>query len=341
MADGGEGTVAVFLAAGAQRRTLRVHGPLRDPVEATYACQDDLAVIEMASASGLGLLTKDRYDPLHATTFGTGELLAAVGAGGARRCIVGVGGSATVDAGTGMLRALGVRFLDEGRDEIREAMPGFAHLARIDLERLDRRVLDMQIAVACDVQNPLLGPNGSARVFAPQKGASPGDVALLERVITRIAAVSASTIGHDLSEVPGAGAAGGLAFALAAFLGARMERGALLVGHERGLDKALPGATLCATGEGSIDMQTLQGKTVAGVAEMARAAGVPVVAFGGRVEPAAAAALKELGVESVETARGIPLQEALRQAGVLLEAAAARYFSGLRREPDGGARPGV
>jgi glycerate kinase len=325
MADGGEGTVDAFLAGGAERRTLRVHGPLGDAVEAVYARSGDLAVVEMASASGLALLARERYDPLRASTYGTGELLAEIAREGARRCIVGIGGSATVDVGTGMLRALGVRFLDDSGSEIEGAMPGYERLARIELEHLDDRVRALDIAVASDVDNPLTGANGAARVFAPQKGASQQDVVTLERAASRIADVSAKTLGRDLRNVPGAGAAGGLGFALAAFLGARIERGALLVGRERGLGTALNGADLCATGEGKIDMQTLEGKTVSGVAEIARGAGVRVVAFGGLVESDAKKALAKLGVDAVETATGIPLDDALRRAGELLEAAARRY----------------
>lgn len=331
MADGGEGTVDAFLCSGAARCVVRVCGPLGDPVEAIYARTGDLAVMEMASASGLGLLEKERYDPLHASTYGTGELLAAAAKAGARRCIVGIGGSATVDVGTGMLRALGVRFLDEAGGEIGDEMAAYEHLARIDIERLDRGVLAMEIAVASDVDNPLTGDRGAARVFGPQKGASPEEVELLERVIVHIADIAATTCGRDLRDEPGAGAAGGLGFALLAFVRAQIEPGALLVGRERGLDRALRGAALCATGEGSIDMQTLEGKSVIGVAEMARAAGVRVVAFGGRVEPDAAEALRKLGVETVETAPGILRDDALRRAAALLEEAAQNYAHRLTR----------
>lgn len=325
MADGGEGTVEAFLAGGAQERRARVRGPLGDPVEARYARSGDLAVIEMSSASGLSLLSKDRYDPIRANTYGTGELIAAAARGGASRCIVGIGGSATVDVGTGMLRALGVRFLDASGAEITGPMSAYEHLARIDIDRLDEPVRAMAIAVASDVENPLTGDDGAARVFGPQKGASEEDVAVLERVASQIADVTAKTIGRDLRNMPGAGAAGGLGFALAAFLSARIERGALLVGKERGLDRALRGADLCATGEGKIDMQTLEGKTVAGVAEMAKDAGVRVVAFGGVVDAKAAAAFAQRGVDTVETAHGIALDEALRRAAELLERAARDY----------------
>ncbi len=327
MADGGEGTVDAFLASGAQRCSVRVRGPLGDPVEAIYARNGDLAVIEMSAASGLALLPKERYDPLHATTYGTGELLTSAAAAGARRCIVGIGGSATVDAGTGMLRALGVRFLDASGSEIDHGMPDYERLASIDVRGFNNRVTEMKIAVASDVDNPLTGEHGAARVFGPQKGASTRDVEMLDRVITHIADVAAATLGKDLRDMPGAGAAGGLGFALAAFLHARIERGALLVGKARGLDEALRGAGLCATGEGSIDAQTLEGKTVEGVAEMAKAAGVKLVAFGGRVEPETAKALAARGVETVEISTGLALDVALRRAAELLEQHAATWAS--------------
>ena len=230
-----------------------------------------------------------------------------------------------------MLRALGVRFLDVAGAEIRGPMLEYERLARIDLSHMNERVRAMGILVASDVANPLLGENGAARVFAPQKGASPDDVALLECVAAQIADVSAKVLGRDLRDTPGAGAAGGLGFALAAFLGARIERGALLVGKERGLERALQGADLCATGEGKIDMQTLEGKTVSGVAEMAREAHVHVAAFGGVVNPQAAAAFKERGVETIETAADIPLEEALQRAAELLETAAKNYGTVLAR----------
>lgn len=330
MADGGEGTVEAFLAAGARKRTRTVDGPLGTRVVATYACAGNAAIVEMASASGLQLLTKERYDPLHATTYGTGQLLAAAARDGVERCIVGLGGSATVDVGTGMLRALGVGFFDDAGNEISASMDEYERLARIDCSGLDGRVLAMEITVATDVDNPLLGENGAARVFGPQKGASARDVAVLERAAARIADVVAATLGRDERNAAGAGAAGGVGFALAAFLRARIEPGATVVAKAQGLDRKLAGADLCATGEGKIDLQTLEGKTVSGVSRMARAVGVPVVAFGGVVEPEAAAALKEWGVQCVETATGVPLDEALRRAPELLEKAARAYGAAAR-----------
>lgn len=331
MADGGEGTVDAFLAGGAQRRSARVRGPLGKSVTAVYARDGELAIVEMAAASGLALLAKDEYDPLHATTFGTGELLLAAAGDGARRCLVGIGGSATVDCGTGMLRALGVRFLDDAGNELGDALDAYEHLARIDAGALDPRVAAMEIVVASDVRNPLVGERGAPVVFAPQKGATPEQIALLERILTRIADVTAQTLGRDERNLAGAGAAGGLGLALAAYLHARIEDGALVIAKERGLDRALAGAQLCATGEGSIDMQTLEGKTVDGVAQLARAASVRVVAFGGRVDSQAAKALAGRGVEAVEVATGIPAERAMREAATLLERRAAAWATSYTR----------
>lgn len=325
MADGGEGTVEAFLAGGARRRVARVRGPLGEPVDAAFARSDDLAVLEMAAASGLSLLERGEYDPLHASTFGTGELLSAAAQSGARRCIIGIGGSATVDVGTGMMRALGARFLDESGADLGDDLTQYVRLARIVLDGVDESVRSMNISVASDVRNPLTGEDGAAAVFAPQKGASPQDVALLDRIATRIADVTASAIGKDLRAMPGAGAAGGLGFALAAFLGARIEEGVFVIAKERGLDRALEGADLCATGEGRIDMQTLDGKTVAGVAELARRAGVTAVAFGGDVRPDAADAFARRGVECVATASGLSKDDAIARAAPLLERACAQW----------------
>lgn len=323
MADGGEGTVDVFLERGAHRKVARVRGPLGKPVDAVYALDKDVAVLEMASASGLGLLVASEYDPMRADTYGTGELICAALDAGAKRLVIGIGGSATNDAGTGMLRALGVRFLADGDVAIEGSIAAFERLLKIDVEHLDRRIADVAIDVAVDVDNPLCGSRGAARTFAPQKGAKPDDVELLDRTLAHIADVAAATLHHDYREVPGAGAAGGLGFALVAFLHARMEHGVALVARETGLDALLANATLCMTGEGKIDEQTLSGKTVLGVGEMARNRGVPTIAFGGAVDAAAARELAQRGIDVVPISpAAMPVQESIGNAAALLEAAA-------------------
>jgi glycerate 2-kinase len=324
MADGGDGTVEAFLTDGAQARTLRVCGPLGEPIEATYAQDGTTAVIEMAAASGLALLG-DRLDALRATTRGTGELLLDALDRGATRIVLGIGGSATTDGGAGALAALGARFLD-ARGAVLDPQPlALAELDRIDLSGLDARIRTIDLAIACDVDNPLLGPHGAAAVYGPQKGATPDDVGFLDGVLRRVADAMAAATGNELRDLPGAGAAGGLGWGLAAACGARLERGVQLVAEVRGLAAALRGADLCLTGEGRIDDQTLRGKVVAGVAELAREAGVPIVAFGGSVQIAVEAELRSHGVRCVPVVPGpVSLEVAMREAPANLRAAAAR-----------------
>jgi glycerate kinase len=325
MADGGDGTVAAFLASGAAARRLRVAGPLADPVEATYAREGTTAVIEMAAASGLALLRRRRRDPRRATTYGTGELLRDALDGGARTIVLGIGGSATVDGGAGALAALGVRFLDAQGYLLVPVPAALAALERVDLSELDPRLADIDLAVACDVDNPLLGRHGAAAVYGPQKGASAADVAFLDGMLARLADALAAATGRDLRALPGAGAAGGLGWALASVCGARLESGVALVAEVRGLAERLVGADACWTGEGRIDAQTLRGKVVAGVAALAREAGVPVVAFGGSVDLAVEPALRERGVRCVPIVPGpLPLRVAMREGAANLRAAAAR-----------------
>jgi glycerate kinase len=324
MADGGEGTVDAFLERGAGRETARVHGPLGAPVDAAYALDGSTAIVEMASASGLGLLDRTQYDPTRTDTFGTGELLRAALDCGARHLIVGIGGSATNDCGIGMLRALGVQFYDARGAQIEGPILAFRDLESIDLEGLDQRIPAAQIDVAVDVDNPLCGPNGAARTFAAQKGASEEQIEQLDATLQHIADVSERTLHRDHRNVAGAGAAGGLGFALVAFLGAHLQPGVRLIAKQCGLGAALRDAQLCLTGEGKIDLQTLHGKTIAGVAEMARECGVRVIAFGGAVEDDARSQLERYGIEVVAIApKGTPVEESIGDAARLLEAAAA------------------
>lgn len=302
-----------------------MHGPLGERVEAEFAVRDDLAIVEMARASGLQLLQESERDPMRVDTYGTGELIRAALDAGARRIIVGLGGSATNDAGTGAMRALGVRFYGSGDAELREGMLAYADLQRIDVSALDERLARVSIDLALDVDSPLCGTNGAARTFAAQKGANNEQIDQLDAILARIAQVTSRTIGEDARDDPGAGAAGGLGFALIAFLHARAQRGSTLIAREIGLDHALNGAALCITGEGKIDAQTLHGKVVAGVAELARAANVPVLALGGRVEADAGQALRKRGIRAVQIAPPQMQQEAaMREAGALLEGAAER-----------------
>ncbi len=328
MADGGEGTVDAFVASGWERIACRVSGPRGEPVDAAFAFSRDpepRAVVEMAAASGLALLTRDRYDPLRATTFGTGQLVREALARGARTVIVGLGGSATCDGGAGFLAALGVRLLDADGRALEPGGAALERLATIDLRELDPRVRGARFVGAADVDAPLLGTRGASLLFARQKGASPSDVALLERALARFADVTSASLGVDIRSVAASGAAGGLGFALRAFLDAGLDRGVDIVADARDLSGSLAGASWCFTGEGSLDEQTLAGKTVLGVAARARAAGVRTVAFAGRVEALAARALAALGIVVVSIADPpLELGESIARGGELLERAAAR-----------------
>jgi glycerate 2-kinase len=324
MADGGDGTVEAFLAGGAIARRVRVRDPIDGFVEATYALDGETAIIEMASASGL-VLAGERLDARRATTFGTGELLRDALDAGARRIVLGIGGSATTDGGAGALAALGARFLDPQGAELEPAPRALERVARVDLSGLDARLRGVDLAIACDVDNPLLGAHGAAAVYGPQKGASPEDVAFLDSVLERLADAMRDATEHDLRALPGAGAAGGLGWGLASAAGARLEPGVVLVAEVRGLVGALEGADLCLTGEGRIDAQTLRGKVVDGVASLARVAGVRTVAFGGSVDIAVEAELRARGVRCVPIVAGpVSLDTAMREAAVNLRAAAAR-----------------
>jgi glycerate kinase len=341
MADGGDGTVEAFLASGALAHNVRVTGPLGEPVDATYARDGTTAIVEMAAASGLALLG-ERLAARRATTRGTGEMLRDALDGGATRIVLGIGGSATTDGGAGALAALGARFLDDAGAELDPTPDAVARIARIDLSGLDVRLRpsasagrpQVDLAIACDVDNPLLGPSGAAAVYGPQKGASPADVAFLDGVLARLADAMTAATGRDVRALPGAGAAGGLGWALASACGARLERGVALVAQVRGLADALRGARWCFTGEGRIDAQTLHGKVVDGVAALARDARVPVIAFGGSVDLAAERELRARGVHCVAIAPGpIALDDAMRGAAENLRAAAARVTALLTMPP--------
>ncbi|WP_137173773.1 glycerate kinase [Massilia sp. HP4] len=284
VADGGEGTVDAMIAATDGRLvTLQATGPLGRPVEAFYGLTGDesTAVIEMAAASGLELVAPGERDPLRATSRGTGELIRAALDAGARRFILGVGGSATNDGGAGMLQALGVGLLDELGEQLAPGGGALARLASIDVSRLDPRVNDCVFEVACDVSNPLVGPRGASAIFGPQKGATPEMVQQLDANLRHYAGVIARDLGQDVAEVPGAGAGGGIAAAMLVFLEGRLRPGSEIVADAVGLDDTVRDADLVVTGEGRIDSQTVNGKTPIGVARVAGRHGKPVIAIGG------------------------------------------------------------
>lgn len=294
IADGGEGTVDAVVSAGFSRVVERVKGPTGETVRASSARQAHVAVIEMAEASGLARLPGGRRAALTASTYGTGQLIRAACRSGCNEVIVGLGGSATTDGGTGLLRALGVRFLDGAGVELADGGAALRHLFRIDASGLDSALNNIAFTVASDVAVPLCGTTGAAAMFGPQKGASPDDVVLLEAGLARLSQVMADHLGVDHSTRAGAGAAGGTGFALMSMLGASIRPGVDVVLDAVGFDDVVAGAQLVVTGEGAVDEQTLQGKAPMGVLHRARAAGAEVALVGGRID-VSDGALRECG----------------------------------------------
>jgi glycerate kinase len=334
--DGGAGTLDAILAAGFQRVAARVTGPTGEPVDAAFAVSADggRAFVEMAEASGLKRLPGGRRAPSEATTYGTGELVRAALDRGARQLVLGIGGSATTDGGTGMASALGARFLDQHGRPLPPGGAALLRLAHIDVSGLDPRPKDLDVTVASDVDNPLVGPEGAAAVYGPQKGATPDDVLLLDSALRRYAQVLNADLGLDLAEVPGAGAAGGLGAGAIAFLGGRLEPGIDLVLDLIGFHDALTGADLVVTGEGKLDAQSLRGKAPHGVARAATAQGVPVVALAGIVEVAD----RELRAAGIEEAHALSelepdLERSIAEAAPLLEQLAERVGRAWRSLP--------
>ncbi|WP_329137887.1 glycerate kinase [Streptomyces sp. NBC_01476] len=327
VADGGDGTVDAAVAAGYERRTVRVTGPLGEPVEAAYALRGTTAVVEMAEASGLRHLPPGVFAPLAATTYGTGELLRAALDAGARTIVLGVGGSATNDGGAGMLNALGARLLDAQGVPVAPGGGPLATLVTADLTDLDPRLAETSVVLASDVDNPLLGAKGAAAVYGPQKGASPQDVATLDAALGIYVEALTAAVGPAAAaaaQAPGAGAAGGIGYGALVGLGAVFRAGIDVMLDVLGFEDALTRADLVITGEGSLDEQTLHGKAPAGVAQAARARGIDVVAVCGRLALPPAA----LGAAGIRRAYAIAAIEpdvsrSMAGAGPLLERVAA------------------
>lgn len=343
IADGGEGTVAALVGAtGGTLRQTRVTGPLREPVLAQWGVLGDgaTAVIEMAAASGLPLLAPDQRDPRLTTTFGTGELIRAALDGGLRRIIVGIGGSATNDGGAGMARALGASFTDAAGSELPEGGAALARLERIALDALDPRLHETDILAACDVDNPLCGPRGAAAAFAPQKGASPATVAVLDAALCRYAEVARRATGRDVAGLPGAGAAGGLGAGLLWFTPAQLRPGVDIILDAVGFETIVSEADFVITGEGRTDFQTAFGKAPVGVARVARRFAVPVFCVAGGLGEGANDVLA-LGIDATMSIceRPMPLDECLRTAASLIESATARLCRIIRASRRGCAIP--
>lgn len=286
MADGGEGTVQSLVdATGGQLRYIEVTGPLGEPVTAAYGLLGDgtTAAIEMASASGIHLVNKDNKNPLKTTTYGTGELIRECLNQGIRKIIIGIGGSATNDGGTGMAEALGAKFLDAKGNTLPRGGGSLGELANIDISSLDARLQQVQLIVACDVTNPLCGEHGAAHVFGPQKGATPEMVQQLDANLAHYADVVKRQLGKDVRDLPGAGAAGGLGAGLLIFTRTALQKGIEIVIEYTGLKQKLANADIVFTGEGGIDFQTKFGKTPYGVAQAAKQSGKKVIAVAGYI----------------------------------------------------------
>jgi glycerate kinase len=334
VADGGEGTVRALVAATNGRLShARITGPLGEPVEAewgllgadTNAPDEKIAVIEMAAAAGLPLVPRERRDPRVATTYGVGELLHAALDAGCTRILIGIGGSATNDGGAGMAQALGSRLLDVDGNELSPGGVALARLARIDASGVDAQLAQTRVLVACDVTNPLTGPEGASAVYGPQKGATPEFVAELDAALTHYAAILKRDLGADVAEIPGAGAAGGLGAGLLAFAHAELVPGARLVFEALGFDERIAGADLIFTAEGRLDAQTAYGKAVGAVAAAGQRKGIPVVALAG-VVAMGDAALRALGLAAaLPLADGpLTLEESMARAADLTRDATLR-----------------
>lgn len=327
IADGGEGTVETMIeASGGTWVEETVVGPLGEPVKAGWGIMGDgeTGVIEMAAASGLPLVG-DRKNPLITTTYGTGELILSALNRGLKRIIIGIGGSATNDGGVGMARALGVRFLDADGKELANGGGALADLASIDVSGIDKRLYGMTLLVACDVDNPLCGPNGASYAYGPQKGATPEMVEALDAALANYAAIAEKTLGKSVKDTPGAGAAGGLGAGLMLFTQTELRPGIDIILEVNEFDQALRGASLMLTGEGQTDFQTARGKAPVGAAKWAKKYDIPVVCISGGLGKGADEVLAH-GIDALASIapRPISLEDCIAQGEQLLEEATER-----------------
>ncbi len=328
MADGGEGTVEALIDA-TQGEIIKttVHDPLMRPVESSFGITGDgiTAVIEMASASGIQLVTSEERNPWITTTFGTGELIHAALDKGCRDIILGIGGSATNDCGMGMAAALGVKFLDAAGNSVGTGGGSLSDVTRIEMSGLDERIRETKIMVACDVTNPLTGPDGAAHVYGPQKGADPDMAKELDSNLKKFSGLISEQLGKEVGNIPGAGAAGGLGAGLIAFLDGELVEGVPIIAAKTGLDEAVSKADIVITGEGGIDFQTQFGKTPYGVAQVAKKHSKPVIAVAGTIGEGAEE-LYNRGIDVVVSILDKPLslEDAIQQTSILLEATGER-----------------
>ena len=332
MADGGEGTADVLsYALGGHWQEVRVYDPLMRLISAKYLLLDNnTAVIEMARASGLHLLTSDERNPLITSSYGVGELILEALNEGATRIIIGLGGSATNDGGLGMLSALGARFYNEQSELLGQGGSELAHLKRIDLEGFDKRVADVIFEVACDVTNPLCGEQGASVIFGPQKGANPTQVAQLDKALANFAKVCEQQGLNNSQNIAGAGAAGGLGFALMSFCGVQLKSGFDTVAQTLNLSEHIANADLVITGEGKLDAQTAMGKVAGGISQLAKEHGVPVIAICGSVDGLNRTQSSQFDVVMPTIQRIEPIQQVLNNAYDNIETTAANLASAMR-----------
>lgn len=308
IADGGEGTTeAICEALKAKKIICHVHDPLMNPIDVSYGITEDgtTAILEMASASGLPLVQKELRNPMNTTTYGTGEVISDALNRGCRRFIMGLGGSATNDAATGMLSALGVRFLDSAKRELEPVGRNLANIAYIDDSKINPALKESTFTIACDVNNPFYGEKGAAYVFAPQKGANASQVEALDEGLKHYAEIVKQQKGLDISEIPGAGAAGGMGGGILPFMSAELKGGIEIILDILKFREALKDADVVFTGEGKLDEQTAMGKALGGILSMAEEDNVPVVALGGGVQ--AVDQLNEMGFTAVLSIQPAPV----------------------------------
>ncbi|UOE53125.1 glycerate kinase [Cytobacillus oceanisediminis] len=334
MADGGEGTVQSLVDATEGSIIERtVTGPLGEPVKAFFGLMGDgkTAVIEMAAASGLHLVPSEKRNPLITSTRGTGELIAAALDLGVQHIIIGIGGSATNDAGAGMIQALGGKLLDKTGSEIRPGGESLAQLAAIDMSGLDSRLRNVHFEVACDVDNPLTGPKGASAIFGPQKGATPEMVQILDQNLGHFADVVEDALGKPFRHIEGAGAAGGIGGSLLALLNADLKKGIEIVLHAVDFENEVKDADLVITGEGKIDSQTIYGKTPIGVARAAKKHGIPVIGLAGSLSDDSDI-VHEHGIDALfSIVPGIvTLPEALEKAEIYMERTARNIAASMK-----------
>lgn len=330
MADGGEGTVeALVESTGGRYENIIVRDPLFREVEAMYGISGDgkTAFIEMAEASGLTLLSAEERNPYVTSSYGTGQLICDALYKGCRKLIIGLGGSATNDGGVGMLRALGVRFLDAHGNELKEGGIYLSKIHTIKTENIIPTLKECDIRIACDVDNTLSGPNGASYVFGPQKGATEEMVSKLDEALLHYAKIIKQTTGIDVNKIKGSGAAGGIGAGFLGFTHAKLEKGVDIIIAETNLEKQLKGAQLVITGEGKMDYQTRFGKTPYGVAKKAKELGIPVIAIAGAIGDKTDS-LYNYGFDSIFSIIDKPmtLEQSIEDTGALIEKAAHRII---------------